>query len=162
MPTLDFSRQNMVTAYAAGGKVKSKAIDVAKLLLLLMILSGCSSTSASGKVTKTAQTVKSWTATAHLVGDAWMQGSVPTPYAKKTLQAAEQDLQKQAEMLQKKAPTQQQMMLLEHLQRSKQIMNQMSSAIEQKDRTQMMQLIQQISTEEQTLNPLAKPAGEPL
>ena len=46
------------------------------------------------------QTVTSWTATARMVGEAWLKGSVPRAYAAQTLLAAEETLQEETRTIQ--------------------------------------------------------------
>ncbi len=129
------------------------------LLLLLTILSACSSKSSSDELAKELQTVKSWTATAHLVGDTWMRGDVPTPYAKQTLSKTRTELQNEVDTLSQKAPAQNRTTLVVQLQRLQETVEQMSKAVEQKDARAMQQQIQQLSAQEQSISNLAKTTG---
>lgn len=130
------------------------------LLLLLTLLTACSSKSSSEELTKELQTVSSWTATAHMVGDAWVRGSVPTAYAKQTLSTAQQELQKESDTLAQLSisPTQRPT-LLENLHRLEQTVGQMSTAVEQADRTAMTQEIQKLSLAEQKVKKFAQSKG---
>lgn len=65
---------------------------LSSLLLLLNLLTACSSQSSTDKLAKELQTVKSWTATAHMVADAQIHGDVPTAYAKHTLEKAQEGI----------------------------------------------------------------------
>jgi hypothetical protein len=136
-------------------------------LFLLISLTACASQSSNEEIKKELTTVKSWTATVHMVGDAWMRGAVPTPYAKDTLKKAQQEFKKEADTLSKKQPMQQQKMLLGNIHNIESTVEQMSTAVEQKDRTALAKLvaeiaqeIQQLSAQEQKLTALAKTAGE--
>ena len=136
-----------------------EGIRSVSLLLLLTILSACSSKSASDELAKDLQTVKSWTATAHLVGDTWIRGDVPTAYAKRTLSKTQEELQNEVEILSQKAPAQNRTTLVVQLQRLQQTVQQMSKALEHKDARAMQRQIQQLSAQEQSISNLAKTAG---
>lgn len=129
------------------------------LLLLLTILSACSSKSSSDELAKELQNVKSWTATAHLVGDTWMRGDVPTSYAKQTLSKTRKELQNELNNLSENAPAQNRTTIVIQLQRLQETVEQMSKAVEQKDPRAMQQQIQQLSAQEQSISNLAKTAG---
>ncbi len=136
-------------------------------LLLLTLLTACSGKSEADKLTKELQTVSSWAATAEMTGEAWMQGNVPTAYAKQTLSTAQKKLHKQTEAIARLSydPTQLSR-ILEHLQLLESTVGQMSTAVEQKDRTALARLdaditqqLQQLSSQKQSIKTLAKTAG---
>lgn len=60
-------------------------------LLTLLCLAGCGQPP-SQKAEAEQQTLRSWAATAGMVGDAWKRRAVPDAYARQTLQAARQAL----------------------------------------------------------------------
>ena len=130
------------------------------LLLLLTLLTACSSKSSSEELTKELQTVFSWTATAEMVGDAWVRGAVPTAYAKQTLSTAQQELQKETGTLAQlsTAPTQRST-LLKNLQILEKTVGQMSTAAEQADHRKMTQEIQKLSLAEQKIKTFAQTQG---
>ena len=134
-------------------------IRSASLLLVLTILSACSSKSSADEVTKELQSVKSWAATAHLVGDSWMHQDVPTAYAKQTLSKAQQELQKEQDNLSQKAPPKSRSLLIAQVQHLQATVAQMSEAVKEKNFKAMSQQIQQLSAQEQMMSPLAKTAG---
>lgn len=134
-------------------------IRSASLLLFLTILSACSSKSSSDELAKELQTVKSWTATAHLVGDTWIRGDVPTAYAKRTLSKTQEELQNELDVLSQKVPAQNRTTLVVQLQRLQGTVQQMSKALEQKDARAMQRQIQQLSAQEESISNLAKTAG---
>lgn len=134
-------------------------IHSVSLLLLLTILGGCSSKSSSDELNKELQTVQSWAATAHLVGDTWLRGDVPTAYAKRTLSTTQKELQNELNNLSQKAPPQSRSTLIAQLQRLQGTVQEMSKAVELKNSTAMKQQIQELSTEEQALGKLFKTAG---
>jgi len=134
-------------------------IRSASLLLFLTILSACSSKSSSDELAKELQTVKSWTATAHLVGDTWMRGDVPTSYAKQTLSKTQEELQNEVDVLSQKALAQNRTTLVVQLQRLQGTVQQMSKALEHKDARAMQRQIQQLSAQEESISNLAKTAG---
>lgn len=135
-------------------------IHSSSLLLLLALLTACSSKSSSEELTKELQTVSSWTATAEMVGNAWVRGAVPTAYAKKTLSTAQQELQKETGTLVQlsTAPTQRST-LLKNLQLLEKTVGQMSTAVEQADHHKMTQEIQKLSMAAQKIKTFAQTQG---
>ena len=135
-------------------------IQIGGPLLLLIILTACSSTSAD-ELTKELQNVTSWAATANMVGDAWIHGNVPTAYTKETLSTAQKNLHKEKETLSHSSiDPMQRRMIVENLQRLESIVSQMSKAVEQKDYHAISQQIKQLSNQEKKLSTLAKAGGE--
>lgn len=135
-------------------------------LLLLTLLTACSGKS-EADITKELQTVTSWAATAEMTGEAWIQGNVPTAYAKQTLSTAQKKLHKQTERLAHTSyDPRQRRTILELLGRLESTVAQMSTAVEQKDRTALAlldaditQQLQQLSSQKQSIKTLAKTAG---
>ncbi len=128
--------------------------------MLLTLLSACSSKSSGNDLAKELETVTSWAATAHMVGDAWIHGSVPTAYAKQTLSTAQKKLHKQTDTLaHSSTDSTQRRAILEQLQCLESTVGQMSMAVEQKDKTAIAQQLKHLSTQEQTISTLAKFAG---
>lgn len=129
-------------------------------LLLLTLLTACSSKSSVDELTKELQTVNSWAATAQMVGDSWIRGVVPTAYAKQTLSTAQKELQKETGTLFKAsiAPSQYRT-ILEHLQRLQSTVGDMSKAVEQGDKTALAQQLKQLSTQKRTISQLDMPVG---
>ena len=130
------------------------------LLITLIALNACGSPSASD-LAKELQTVISWQATAHMVGDAWLNQTVPAVFAKRTLQSAQEGLQQEADTLTHipDIPAQQRTMLLQPLQQSEHIVAHMLTAIEQDNHAMMTQQLQNLSTNQQTIKTLAEKAG---
>lgn len=130
------------------------------LLLLLTLLNACSSTSSEvDEVTKELKTITSWAATADMTGEAWIRGSVPTAYAKQTLQTAQQEIRKQTTTLNKDASVQNNKQLLAQLKSIDQTVGQMSMAVAQENRPVVAQQIQQLLIEKKALSALTKTTG---
>lgn len=136
-----------------------RSLNSWSLLLLLSTLTACSTKPSADKLTKELQTVESWAVTAHMVGDSWLRGAVPTFYAKQTLQTAQEELQKETTTLTKVAPVQDRTKVINQLQRIENAIGQMVTAVEQKDRSAMAQKIQQLSTQEQAIKRLVQTTG---
>lgn len=141
-------------------------IPICSSLFLLTLLTACSSKSSADELAKELQTVTSWAATAHMVGDAWTRGVVPTAYAKQTLEKAQKELHKEIDKLTQKSDPQDRATLQEQLRRLESTVGQMSTAVEQGNRTALAKLVadiaqqlKQLSREEQTISTLAKTAG---
>lgn len=136
------------------------SLRLSGLLLLLKLLLACSSQSSSEDLAKELQTVKSWAATAHLVGDSWMRGNVPEAYTKQTLEKTQEELKHETDTLSKLSiESSQRDTVLEQLKRLENTVAQMSKAVEQKDQKAIAHQIQQLSLEEQTIDKLVKTAG---
>src|SRR3982751_4038212 len=60
---------------------------------VLIFLNACSFQSAPDKLRQELQTISSWAATARMVGEALMNGQVPSAYAARAFEAALQELQ---------------------------------------------------------------------
>jgi hypothetical protein len=137
-----------------------RLVHLSGLLLLLMLLTACINKSSEDKLANELQTITSWSATAQMVGEAWVRGAVPTVYAKQTLSTAQQELQKETDMLVRLSITStQRPTLLENLQRLNQTVGQMSTAAQQTDRTRMSQKIKQLVLEEQKIKKFAQTTG---
>lgn len=131
-----------------------------RLLLLLTLLTACSNKSSEDKLANELQTITSWSATAQMVGEAWVRGAVPTVYAKQTLSTAQQELQKETDTLaQLSIPPTQRPTLLENLQHLDQTVGQMSTAAQQTDRTGMAQEIQKLALEKQKIKKFVQARG---
>lgn len=126
---------------------------------MLTLLTACNSKSSAEELTKELEKVSSWAATAHMVGEAWIRGDVPMTYAKQTLKTTQKEVQKETDKLSKSSIPQRQN-VLKPLQRLQNTIGQMSTAVEQKDRTAIATQLKQLSTEEKTIRSLAKPADE--
>jgi len=141
--------------------MKRLRIIIFGFLWLPTLLTACSRPSSADEVKKELQTINSWATTAHMVGEAWRKGNVPTPYAKTTLQKAQKELHKEADTLEKKASGKEQEILLKHLQNLDQLISQISKAVEQKDYNAIAQPLQELATEEQAVSALAKASEQP-
>ncbi|AFY91301.1 hypothetical protein [Chroococcidiopsis thermalis] len=123
-------------------------------VLLVAILTACNSQSSSSAAKKELQTIGSWTATAHLLADEWLQGAVPNVYARQTLQKVEKNLQQEVDTL-TKADLRKYSHLPTKLQQLQQSVHLLSAAIAQGNRATVTQQIQQLATREQELHRLA-------
>lgn len=137
-----------------------RSLNSWSLLLFLSTVTACSTQPSVDKLAKELKTVASWAATTHMVGDAWLRGRVPTAYAKRTLQSAQKELQKETNTLAKVAPAPDRTKALAQLEHLKYSIKQMTAAIEHEDRQAMTQQIQQLSSQEQGLSKLARTTGE--
>lgn len=139
-----------------------RLVRVCAFWLLLTMLTACTQ-SPTDELATELQTVESWTATAHMAGDAWVRSAVPTAYTKQTLQTAQKELKKEADTVVQLQPapdtTPSRAALLKELQHLEQMLEQMSAAVEREDRTAMAEQLRQLVAEEQAINALAKAAG---
>ncbi|HEY9599845.1 MAG TPA: hypothetical protein V6D33_19460 [Cyanophyceae cyanobacterium] len=139
-----------------------RSLNVWGLLLLLSTVTACSSKPSAKELTKELKTVESWTQTAHMVGDSWVRETVPTPYAKQTLQKTQKELHNETDTLNKVAPTQDRKTVMEQVQRLEYTIGEMTTAVKQNDRKVMTQQLQQLSTQEQAMKALiGRKGGQP-
>ena len=107
------------------------------------------------------QTAASWAATAHMVGEAWLGGTVPTRYARRTLQTAQQTLSEQRDTLEQSPSITGDRLskALEHLQNLEATVGEMQEAVQTGDRASLGQQIKQLATQEETLKTFTREAG---
>jgi hypothetical protein len=107
------------------------------------------------------QAVASWAATAHMVCEAWLNGAVPTHYARRTLQTAQQKLQKEADTLEQSSsiPGDRLAKALEQLQNLEAMVDEMREAVQTGDRASLGQQINQLAAEEEALKTFTQSAG---
>ncbi len=131
-------------------------LSLGSFLWLPILLFGCSSQSSTADIKKELTTVKSWTATAYMVGDAWKRGAIPTPYAQKTLQKSQEELKRSENNLVKKAVDKK---LINYLHELDKTISKMSNTLEIKDHTELNKQMQQLSREEQEITAFAETIG---
>ena len=107
------------------------------------------------------QTATSWAATAHMVSEAWLGGAVPTRYARRTLQTAQQTLSEQRHTLEQSPSITGDSLskALSHLQHLEATVEAMHEAVRTGDRASLSRLLDQLATEEQTLKTFTQAAG---
>ncbi|OKH50370.1 hypothetical protein NIES2101_19515 [Calothrix sp. HK-06] len=128
--------------------------------LVLLLLTACTSKSSTNDVSKELRSVKSWAATAHMVGDAWKRGAVPTAYAKQTLKKTQEELKKETDSLSKSSiDEEKRASILKSLFSLQTTLTQMSTSIEHKSYKALTQEIQQLSAQEQNMTKLAQTAS---
>jgi outer membrane murein-binding lipoprotein Lpp len=125
--------------------------------LVLLTLFGCSAESKSDRLKKEIETVNSWTATARMVVESWTRETVSTTYAKQRSTKTQQELAKEQETVSKNFSGQPQ--LTKQIQQLERIVQQMSSAIEHKNKTAIIEEIQQLDATQQQLARIIKAQG---
>lgn len=132
------------------------------LLLLSAVatcVTACSAQPSAEQLTKELETVASWTATAHMVGEAWLKQSVPTVYASQTLETVQEEFGKEAETVAKVAPAQDRTKAQTQLRGIEQTVDEMTKAVEHDDRPTLTQRLQKLSAQEQALTDWIKATG---
>jgi len=69
-------------------------------ILLVLLSNACTSSDSATKLEKETNTIISWAATAQMVGEAWHAASVPRAYADRTLQSAQEAIEKEKRAIQ--------------------------------------------------------------
>ncbi len=131
------------------------------VLFLAALATACSSQSGSDQLSKRVQSVQSWVATAHTVGDEWMKGEVLTPYAVDTFQNASQQLQTEQGLIDKlpDAPADQRQAVLALLPGLEQTIDAMAQSAQRSDHEQLAQQLQQLTAQEQSLDNTTRQMG---
>jgi hypothetical protein len=129
------------------------------LAAVLLLSSSCGQDPAS-RVEQERKTVASWAATLHALCDFWREGSVPTPYARKALEAARQAMQEEAQTLQQelsdgKAQQQPGAALLAHVWKLDALTQTLAGAVARGDRDAAQQVSALVAQEEQSLASLS-------
>jgi len=70
------------------------------LMSSLLLISSCASSNPSEALQQEVKTLISWVETTRMVGQAWQAGSVPSAYAARTFQTAQDTLQQESETIQ--------------------------------------------------------------
>ena len=107
------------------------------------------------------QTAASWAATAHMVCEAWLGGTVPTRYAERTLQTARQTLSEQRDTL-GRSPSDTSGSLskaLEQIRNLEATIEEMRGSVQAGDRASLERQLRQLAAEEQALKTLTQDAG---
>lgn len=126
--------------------------------LLLALSVACKAESPAAKLSSELQTVTSWAATMHMVGETWVSDTVPTAYALKTLQTARLELQEESAALAQAAaiPTDQRATAQKHLDNLHNISGEMLESVQRGDRASVAQAVRQISAEEEAIKALTR------
>ena len=120
---------------------------------LLLLVSACSHSSRE-ELTKALQSVRSWTATARMVGETWQQGNIPDTYAQQTLAKSQQEITKETQGITIPPTLQQPLQQLHHT------LGQMENAVEQKNKSAIAPLLQALSQEQQQIAKVASTQGK--
>lgn len=110
------------------------------------------------------QDVISWAATARMAGNAWARGSIPTAYAKQTLQQASEQLRADVQALSAlqlaQTPIAGGAPLKQHLERLQAVAQQMVAALDKGDRASMAEQVKRLATEEEAVKAVSAGAGQ--
>lgn len=132
------------------------------LLLLTLFTVACSSKVSTKELKEESQKVSSWAATGQMIGNAWIRDAVPTTYAKQTLIKAQQELQKEADKIEKMQPEtaaqeQYKSKILEHSKLEKIISEKMSIAVGEKNKSAVKVEVAKLSSDRAELQQLSQP-----
>lgn len=126
-------------------------------LMVLMLLTSCTSQSSTEQITHELQSVKSWVATTDMVADAWLHDSVPKVYAKQTLDKAKQELQSEIDkidQIQPKTATTKsyKLEMINHIKHLANTVEQISTVVEQENKSAVTQQLKQLLAQEKSLD----------
>lgn len=141
--------------------MKMRAACVCSLSLLLLAFT-CCTRSPSDQLKTELQTITSWTATARMVGEAWIKGAVPNAYALHTLRTAKESLSESIKTLSEQNPegaAELQTSLMGQARSLERLVDEMRGAVQNRDGGALAQLLKQLEGEEQTIKTLARNGG---
>lgn len=130
-----------------------KFILLSNFLLIMIGLVSCSNKSAKEDVSNDIQNVSSWSATAYMVGDAWIHDNVPNKYAQTTLKKAQEEILKEKESIEK-IPTNNKSGIVDNVLRLADKTEKISTAIAQKNRSEVQKSLSELAVETQALKQL--------
>ncbi|MDZ7962932.1 MAG: hypothetical protein RMY34_34560 [Aulosira sp. DedQUE10] len=116
-------------------------------------LTSCSSKSSQEDLTKDIKNVSSWSATAYMVGDAWIHDAVPNKYAQATLKKAQTEILTERDSI-VKIPTSDKSVLLTKVLILADKTEKISTAIAQKNRSEVRKSLAELAVESQALKKL--------
>ena len=136
-----------------------RSVRFCSLLLLLALT--CCTRSPADRLKTELQTITSWTATARMVGEAWLKGTVPHAYAARTLRTAQVSLEDEARTIQEQpqGKGELQASLANQVRGISQVIDKMRAAIESRDAQTLDGLLKQLLAEEQKIKGLASSGG---
>jgi hypothetical protein len=107
-----------------------------------------------------AQTLASWAATLHMVGDSWREGSVPGRYAEKTIIEVRESLREEGKTINESStlPADARAALSDHEQKLDTLAGRMREVVTSNPAS-MPQAVEALAQEEQSLKDLAQRAG---
>ena len=123
------------------------------LVSLLVLLAACGRSSPNEKLVKALKSIKSWTATAQMVGETWQQGSIPDIYAQQTLEKSQEEIAKETKGLTNPS-------LLQQLQPLQQTLQQMTEDVKQNHKIAIATSLQKLAGEQQQLDAFAASQGK--
>lgn len=130
-----------------------KFILLSNFLLIMIGLVSCSNKSAKKDLNKDIQNVSSWSATAYMVGDAWIHDNVPNKYAQTTLKKAQKEILTEKENI-VKIPIYDKSVLLSKVSLLADKTEKISTAIAQKNRSEVQKSLSELAVESQALKQL--------
>lgn len=137
-----------------------RSLNLWKLLLIFSTATACSTQPSPQSLGKELRTINSWAATAHMVSDSWLKGTVPNAYAKRTLQTTQDNLKKETDALEKIVPNENRDSALSQVENLQQIVSQVMTGIEQRDRDEVTRNLQDLSNQEQSIHTMLTQLGE--
>lgn len=135
----------------------NQLIAILLVVELASLGSACSVSHSSVVRQKEVKKIVSWLATTRAVGQAWKDRSVPSAYAARTLQTAQENLKQEIENIQSLAiPEPAKVNLSLKLQQMETSMDQAAHAVRNNDTSALEQTLAQLTTAQQALSASTK------
>lgn len=131
------------------------------LLLVLLALTSCTRSPAA-QLKSELQTISSWTATARMTGEMWLKGNVPDAYASRTLRTAQESLQEEVKTIDEEQPAgtlTPSSTLAANGRELVQLIKQMRESVEDRNESNVAQLLKQLEAEEQAVKAMNEEGG---
>jgi hypothetical protein len=141
--------------------MKMRIVRVCSLSLFLLVFNSCAQSPAA-QLKAELQTITSWTATARMVGEAWLKGYLPHAYASRTLRTAQETLSEEVKTVEAQGSegvAELHTSVMSQARSLEQLIGQVRAAVENRDGSTLSELLKQLEREEQTIKALARSGG---
>jgi hypothetical protein len=130
------------------------------VVAVLLSLSAACAQDSQKEIKQQAQTLASWAATLHMIGDSWREGSVPGRYAEKTLDEAREALRDEGQTIDESStmPADARAVLSDHARKLDALAGGMRESVKG-NAAAVSQAVDALAQEEQSLRDLAQRAG---
>lgn len=152
---------NTARVYRAAARAgRARARRIAALSVSLSLFAACAQ-DPQKQTRQELQTLSSWAGAIHLLGEAWLERSVPSRYAQQTLHEARQALQEEAQTIQQSSsiPPDARAALVGHAQQLDRLAGGLWEEVQTGDPTNTPQSLAQLAQEQQALNDLSREVG---
>lgn len=128
-------------------------------IVTVLSITACNVRSPSQQINQELETVGSWAATAHLVGESWLRQDVPVVYAKQTLEKTQNELKKELETINHIESSSSRSSIQTQIQQIQSTIADLGTEINQQDRQAVTHSLQELSNQEKALQSFSESLG---